>query len=71
MNSGESSGSSWVLLLSTGGTGWYASGLSKGIGVLIPGGQGILYRFFPLDISPALNTSISSRVCNEEDIYMI
>ena len=62
MNSGESSGSSWVLLLSTGGTGWCASGLSKGIGVLIPGGPGILCRFFPLDVSPTLNTSISSRV---------
>ena len=41
------------------GAGWHASGLSKGIGVLFPGGPGI---FFPLDVSPALNTSICSRV---------
>jgi len=38
------------------------SGLSKGIGVLFSGGLGILCRFFLLGVSPALNTSISSRV---------
>jgi len=51
-----------MLLLSTEGTGWYANGLSKGIGVLIPGGPGILCRFFPLDVSLVLNIFIFSHV---------
>jgi len=57
MDSRGLSGFSWGLLLYTEKAGCHVSGLSIEIGVLFP--RGILCGFFSLDVSPALNTTIS------------